>query len=122
MVVSLLVVASLAVAGVASAYWRAGGTGTGNEGTATTVPITVSPGTPAANLYPGGTTNVVLTLTNPNFSTIRVGSLALDVTQGTGGYSVDAGHSGCAVATFTYITQSTGWIVPKKVGAVNGTN
>ena len=121
LVVSLLVVASLAVAGMASAYWRGSGGGTGNASTATTVPIIVSPGTPAANLFPGGTTNVMLTLSNPNLSSIRVGSLSLDVSQGTGGYSVDAGHSGCGVATFTYTTQSTGWIIPAKVGAVNGT-
>ena len=99
---------------------EARGRGSGNAATATTVPITVSPGTPTANLYPGGTTSVVLTLSNPNASAIRVGSLSLDVSQGTGGFSVDAGHSGCGLSTFTYTTQTTGWVVPAKVGAVNG--
>jgi hypothetical protein len=120
-VILLVVVASLAVAGVASAYWRTGGSGAGNGATATTVPITVSPGTATANLYPGGTTNVVLTLTNPNFSIVRIGTLTLATGEGTGGFSVDVGHSGCTVTTFGYTTQSTGWVVPAKVGAVNGT-
>ncbi len=84
----------------------------------------LSPGTPTANLYPGGSTDLVLSLANPNASAVHIGSLALDPSQGTGGYAVDGGHSGCVVTTFTYTTATNagaGWTVPAKVDAVNGT-
>jgi hypothetical protein len=51
-------------------------------------------------------------------------SFALDPSQGTGGFSVDAGHAGCAVATLTFTTQTNGgagWTVPGRIGAVDGT-
>ena len=41
-----------------------------------------------------------------------------------GGFAVDAGHSGCTLGTLSYTTQTnggSGWNVPAKVGAVNGT-
>jgi hypothetical protein len=120
LVVALIVLAALGVAGTASAYWRGTGTGAGTAATDTTVPVIVSPGTPTASLFPGGTTDVVLTLSNPNLAQVRIGSLALDVTQGSGGFAVDAAHSGCVLTTLSFTTQSTGWYVPGKVGVVNG--
>ena len=121
---SLLVVLSLAGAGAANAYWRGSGTGAGSGATGTTVPVTLTPGSPTATLYPGGLTNVVLTVTNSNAYSVRIGSLALDTSQGTGGFAVDAGHSACAVSTLSFTTQTNGgagWTVPGRVGAVNGT-
>ena len=41
---------------------------------------------------------MVLTITNPNPGSVRVGSLALDTGQGTGGFAVDGGHSGCVLS------------------------
>ena len=58
---------------------------------------------------------MVLTITNPDAAQIRVGSLALDTSQGTGGFAVDGGHSGCGLATFSFATQTNGgagWTVP----------
>ena len=58
---------------------------------------------------------MVLTITNPNAAQIRVGSLALDTSQGTGGFAVDGGHSGCGLATLSFATQTNGgagWTVP----------
>lgn len=124
LLMALTVVAALAVTGVANAYWRAAGTGTGSGSTGTTVPVTLTPGTPTPGLYPGGTTGVVLTVTNTNASPVQLGSLALDISQGTGGFAVDAGHSGCLVSALSFTTQTNGgagWAVPAKVGAVNGT-
>jgi hypothetical protein len=46
---------------------------------------------------------------------VRVGSLALDTSQGTGGFAVDAAHSGCAVSALAFTTQTNGgagWTVP----------
>ena len=121
---SLVVVLALAGAGTANAFWRGSGTGAGSGTTGTTVPVTLSPGSPTATLYPGGLTNVVLTVTNPNPYSVRIGSLALDTGQGTGGFAVDAGHAGCAVSTLSFTTQTNsgaGWTVAGKVGAVDGT-
>ena len=121
---SLLVALALAVAGTASAFWRGSGNGSGSGATGTIVAVTLSPGTPTATLYPGGLTNVVLAMSNPNASPVRLGSLALDTSQGTGGFAVDAGHPGCAVSTLSFTTQTNGdagWTVPAKVGAVDGT-
>ncbi len=124
LLLALTVVAALAVTGVANAYWRAAGAGTGSGTTGTTVPVTLSPGTPTPGLYPGATTNVVLTVTNTNNSPVTLGSLALDISQGTSGFAVDAGHSGCLVSALSYSTQTNGglgWTVPAKVGSTDGT-
>jgi hypothetical protein len=121
---SLVVAVALGGAGVASGLWRGSGTGAGSGTTGTTVPVTLSPGSPTATLYPGGLTDVVLTVTNPNPYPLRIGSLALDTGQGTGGFAADAGHAGCAVSTLSFTTQTNGgagWTVPGKVGAVDGT-
>jgi hypothetical protein len=86
--------------------------------------MTLSPGTPTADLFPGGQSGVALTVSNPNTSPAHIGSLVLDTTQGTSGMAVDAGHSACAVAMLSFATQTNGgagWTVPAKVGGVNGT-
>jgi hypothetical protein len=122
--VPLLVILALALGGIADAYWRGSGSGAGSATTGTTVAVTLGPATPAATLYPGGQANVVLTVSNPNTSPVHIGSLALDTGQGTGGFAVDAGHSGCAVSTLSFTTQTngaTGWTVAAKAGGVNGT-
>ena len=116
---SILVVLAVLVGGVAYAYWSGSGGGTGEATTATTVAVTLTPGTPAASLYPGGEADVILTVSNPNASAVYIGSLALDATQGTSGFGVDAAHfaAGCTVATATlsYTTQTNsgvGWSIP----------
>ena len=123
MIVAIVVV-TVGGAGVAYAYWTAGGAGTGFGSAGTTVPITLSAGTPTASLLPGGQTSVVLTMTNPNTARVKVSSLALDTTQGTGGFGVDAGHAGCTLSTLSFTTQTNGgagWTIAGKVGATNGT-
>lgn len=101
-------VLTLVVAGVAVAYWLGGGAGAGTASSGTTSPVTLSPGTPTASLYPGGQSAVVLTVTNPNPGSVRVGSLTLDTTQGTGGFAVDGGHSGCGLTSLSYAAQDNG--------------
>ena len=108
----------------AMAYWGGGGSGDGNGSSGKVVAVTLSPATPTAYLYPGGVADVVLTVSNPNAAEVRLGSLALDTTRGTNGFAVDAGHSGCWVASLGYGTLTNGgagWTVPGRVGAVNGT-
>jgi len=121
---ALLVLLGIPVGGIAWSYWSAGGTGTGSGANGTLAALSLSSGSPAAGLYPGGSTNVVLTASNSNTSIVKIGSLLLDTSQGTSGFSVDAGHSGCSVATLGFSTQNNGgagWSVPARVGVVNGT-
>ena len=120
----LAVALAVCLGGAAIAYWSGGGAGNGSGDTGEAVDITLSPATAAADLYPGGTADVVLTVSNPNTAEVRLGSLGLDTARGTGGFAVDAGHSGCGVASLSYATQTNsaaGWTVPRRVGAVNGT-
>ncbi|MEP6481820.1 MAG: hypothetical protein ABJA94_07420 [Rhodoglobus sp.] len=119
----LVTLFTVGIGGAAYGYWKAGGTGTGTGTTSTTVAVSLGGGTPTSSLYPGAQTNVVLTATNSNDEYIHISSLGLNTAQGTGGYSVDAGHSGCSVAALTYTAQTnggTGWNVPAKAGAVDG--
>lgn len=109
--------------GAAVAFWTGTGTGTGTAGTTAAQPLTVTAGTPTAGLHPGGTSAVALVLTNANPFPAQVPSLVLDTTQGTGGFAVDAAHSGCAVGTLGFTTQTNGgagWTVPARVGVTNG--
>ena len=108
----------------AFAYWSADGAGSGAGSTASAVAVVLSPGVAAADLRPGGEGDVVLLVTNPNSSVAQIGSLALDVTQGVGGYAVDAAHSGCVLTALDYATQtngSAGWAVPAASGGKDGT-
>ena len=95
---ALLVLLGIPVGGIAWSYWSAGGSGSGSGANRTPTALSLSPGTPAAGLYPGGSTNVVLTASNSNASIVNIGSLLLDTSQGTGGFAVDGGHSSCSVA------------------------
>ena len=119
-----LVAAILLLNAGAWATFSAGGSGSGSGATGTTVPITLTPGTAGAGLYPGGSADVELTVTNSLPSQVRIASLVLDSARNGGGYAVDAGHAGCLLSTLTFTGGSnggSGWTVPAKVGAVNGT-
>lgn len=106
------------------AYFTGGGSGAGTATTGTTVDVTLTPGTAPLALYPGGSSAVVLTVTNTNLAPVRIGSLALLTSQGTGGFAVDAAHSTCGTSSLSFTTQTngtTGWTVPAKTGTTNGT-
>jgi hypothetical protein len=121
---AVLALVVVPVGGIALAYWGGTGGGTGISDTGDVVPVSLSVGTPPANLRPGATANVVLTATNSNASPVRINALSLDTARGTGGFAVDAGHSGCNVNVLSYSTQTnggSGWTIPARVGLVNGT-
>jgi hypothetical protein len=115
MLPALVLIAVMALSGAAVARWGVTGAGSGSASAGTVSAVTLTPGTPAAQLVPGAQAAVVLSVTNPNTASIRIGSLALDTTQGSGGFAVDAGHSGCVLSALSFATQTNagaGWTVP----------
>jgi hypothetical protein len=117
------VAATLFAAGSASGFWTAPGHGSVSGAAAGTLTVALSAGTAGGRLYPGGQTDVALQIANPNPFGVRVGSLSLDTSQGSGGFAVDAAHSGCAVSALSFATQTNagaGWSVAPRVGSTDG--
>jgi len=108
-----LVAAAIAVGGSAAAFWTRIGSGSGSAGSGASAAVTLTPGTATAGLYPGSTIGVAFTVTNPNPTSVTIERFSLDTTQGTGGFSVDAGHSACTVSSLSFPsqTQAGGWTV-----------
>jgi hypothetical protein len=118
-----LAVTALVVTATALAYWTTTGLGAAPATAADVQALTLGAATPSAQLYPGGTADVAVDVSNPNASAVHLGSLTLDSAQGTAGFDVDAGHAACNPSPLSYTTQSNGgagWSVPPKVGATNG--
>lgn len=92
----------------ASAYWAGSGNGAGTAATGTTQFVTLSPAAVATQLYPGSQAAVSLAVANPNPGSVRVGSLSLDTSQGSGGFAVDAAHATCGLSTLSFATQTNG--------------
>jgi hypothetical protein len=102
----LAAVAALALAATAVAYLTTSGSGSGSASASVTIaPVTLSAGTPANGLYPGGTSDVAVKLANSNTSAVNVKSLVLDTGQGSSGFAVDGTHSGCNTSVLSYATQ-----------------
>jgi hypothetical protein len=122
--VAVAVAVTVGVGGAATAVWTSSGGGNGGADTGALQPVVLSSGAPAAPLYPGGQTAVALTVTNPNLANAKIGSIALDTSQGSGGFGVDGGHAGCTLTALSFATQTNGgagWTLPPRVGAVDGT-
>jgi hypothetical protein len=109
--------AAIAVAGGVFAYFTSTGSGFGSASAGSVSNVTLSPGSASSPLYPGGTGDVDLTVANPNGVQVKIPSLVLDTSQGTAGFSVDGGHSGCVLSTLSFTTDSTGWTVPANAAA-----
>lgn len=112
-----------ALSGGAAAFLTSAGAGDSTASVGTISALTITPGTPEAQLYPGGTGDVVATITNPNAFAVRVDSLALDSSRGAGGFAVDAAHAGCDTSVLGYATQTNGgggWTIPAKAGSTDG--
>jgi hypothetical protein len=89
-------VGTLALSGVAYAYWTTTGSGTGsatNAGSNGTVTLHASWAADA--LFPGGSQTVSFTADNAGASNLYVTTIKLD------SVTVDSDHSSCAVADFT---------------------
>src|SRR5436189_5551309 len=115
--VTALVIAG-SVVGVAIAAWTTGGSGSGQASAGSAGSMTISAGTPSSSLYPTASADVAATISNPNPYKVHVSSIAL------GAVTVDGGHSGCNTGSLTVTSpqdnSGSGWDVPAKSGAVNG--
>jgi hypothetical protein len=113
-------VASVAIVGLvavtaAGAYWTLRGSGSGDVGIETVASVTLTPGSATTELYPGMSGDVALSISNGNTFRAYIGSLVLDTSQGTDGFSVSGGQPGCDPAALSYTVQSNagaGWFVP----------
>jgi hypothetical protein len=123
---------ALALAAGAVAFWMASGSGEARTVLGSPQQITLTAGIPqqqlAPGLAPGRASSVAVVATNPNPYFVTFTSLALDAGAGTGGFDVDAGHSGCNLAAIHFTPQpppvgvfGPGWRVPPKVASTDGT-
>ena len=81
--VAVAVVVLLALAGVATAYWTQGGSGTGTAATGNTVGVTVKQTSPAGGLYPGGPPQPLFgNFDNPNASSVFITSVSAAIHPG----------------------------------------
>lgn len=102
------VVALVLGAGGASAYFTTTATGSASAQVETAVYVTLSAGTPSSPLYPGGSGDVAIQISNPNSVSVHLPSLVLDTSQGTNGLAVDGAHSGCDLSALSFTAQNNG--------------
>ncbi|MEP7225269.1 MAG: hypothetical protein ABI783_09960 [Actinomycetota bacterium] len=98
----------------AYAYWTPSGSGSGTATAGEPVAVTLAPGTATTDLYPGMSGDVATSIANSNTHRVFVGSLVLDTTKGTNGFSVGGGLPGCDTSALSYTVQSNGgagWFV-----------
>ena len=122
---ALLIAIAIAAGLVAGAiaYWSANGSGNATTVLADTQSLSLEPGIPTAQLYPGGDASVAIVATNPNPYFVSIGSLVLD-NGGGEPFVADTAHSGCDVSVLSFVTQDNGgegWQVPPRAGATDGT-
>jgi hypothetical protein len=106
--IAIVAIAAGVLAGGAAAFWLAFGSGTTGSQAGNVTALTLSSGTAITPLFPAGTADVGVSIQNTNPTRIFVGSLLLDTSQGSGGFGVDGGHSGCNLAALSYTTQTNG--------------
>jgi hypothetical protein len=105
--VSAVIGVSVAAA-AAYAAWTVTGTGSGTASASNAVALTLSAGTPQSSLYPGGSADVDTSVQNSNPFPVHISSISIDATQGSNGFSADAGHSGCNLGSLSFTTATNG--------------
>ena len=86
----------------ALAYLSGSGLGFASAVVGATSPVTISPGTATTGLYPGGSADVAVSISNPNSTAVHLPSLVLDTSQGTGGFAVDGPDPGCNLGSLSF--------------------
>ena len=107
------------LAGVAAtavvAMWSGPGVGSATLPVETVAAVTLTPGSPTAELYPGTSGDVAVSIVNGNTYRAYIGSLVLDTSRGTDGFDVTGGQPGCDPGALAYTAQTNGgagWFVP----------
>jgi hypothetical protein len=114
------VVAVLAVAGIAVAYWTTTGSGEGSGAVASSNGTLTLHGNITSALTPGGSSPVTFTADNAGSSDLQVGTVKAVV-------SIDEEHAnaGCKASDFTIAATEEGQVIPAKSSGValshNGT-
>jgi hypothetical protein len=112
---AIAAIALLVAGSLAYAAWSVNGSGTGAASAASSLNLTLTPGSPSTALYPGASGDVATSIANPNPFPVHVTSIAIDTAQGSNGFAVDGGHSGCNIATLSFSAQTnggSGWDIP----------
>lgn len=117
-IAALVAAIALCTSAVAYAVWSGSGTGSGTATTGTTQKLTLSPGEVTPSLYPGGTADIAVTVSNPNPSPVRVTSFVLRTSEGTSGFAVDPG---CSPGSLRFTERSGAWTIPPRVNGTDGT-
>ncbi|WP_336922463.1 hypothetical protein [Aquipuribacter sp. SD81] len=99
------VVALALPAAAAAALWTVGGAGVGGGRATTAQDLVVTPGTAGAQLFPGGSGDVVFAVSNPNPFPVRVTGVTLGAVTGQGA---------CGASNFT---TSAGTVAPVTLAA-----
>ncbi len=94
MAMAIVAFAISAGAGAAFAYFSATGSGSGsaNVGSMKSVTIAATVGTPTSLLVPGGSADVVFSVTNPNSFPVSLATVTL---KSGGTITPDSGHASC---------------------------
>ena len=103
---------ALAGAGVAFAAYLSTGSGTGSTTAATAANSVITSASTGSALYPGGTSNYTVTITNPNAYPVKVTSISAASSNA-------AGSNGACVAgtvTSPAVTNPTGTIAANATG------
>lgn len=112
---AIAVIALLVAGSLAYAAWSVNGSGTGSASAASAINLSLTPGSPSDSLFPGASGDVATTITNSNPFPVHVTAITLDSGQGTAGFAVDGGHSGCNINTLSFSAQTnggSGWDIP----------
>jgi hypothetical protein len=116
-VITVVLLASSACACASWAYFTPHGTGTGTAAPAMVQPVTLTPASPTTALYPGGSADIAVTVSNPNGGAVVIPSLALDTSKGTNGLAVDGSHPACDLADLTVAGAAGNWTIPAHASA-----
>jgi hypothetical protein len=115
-------IATIAIAAVAFGYWTGPASGTATTTLHSSQALAVSRGSPDTQIAPGRSAAVLTIASNSNPYPVEISSISLDVGQGSSGFEVDGGHSGC-VPTLDFSVQTNnddGWTIPALVGSTPG--
>jgi hypothetical protein len=104
-------------------FWSGSGSGSADAQVDSPVPVTLTPGAPQGQLFPGQRSPVVTIASNPNQTAVFIPELRSDAAAGTNGFAVDPAHSGCDLSALHFDTETNGgagWMVPPRTGGVDG--